>query len=81
MFVVCFPRLSLPCPESEWMVYHDGNGRLLQYAASVASPVRDDTTKRERSFRDGTAQNVATSHLTAGYVSRVLHTGFLTSVR
>ncbi|KAJ8132940.1 hypothetical protein O1611_g684 [Lasiodiplodia mahajangana] len=29
------------------MVNHDENGRFLPYAASVASPVRDDTTKQD----------------------------------
>lgn len=49
------PQTFLPRLESGWVVGHDGNGRILPYAVSVASSVRDDTTERERRFRDDTA--------------------------
>lgn len=36
LIVVSFPRLLLPRLESGWVVGHDGKGRFLPYAVSVA---------------------------------------------
>lgn len=51
------PQTFLATARVRMVVDHDGNGRFVPYAVSVASSVRDDTTERERWFRDGRAQN------------------------